>query len=344
MLTVAARRIVIRLIATFCVVIPIVAQVNPAGADAAPAVAVVSTPNGGWYVATSAGGVWANNGAPFAGALDGVHLNRAIVGVSSTPSGRGYWMAASDGGVFSFGDATFFGSLGSVRLNRPIVGMASSPSGRGYWMVASDGGIFSFGDASFQGSTGAFRLASPVVGMASTPDGRGYWLAAGDGGVFAFGDAPYRGRGYQSSYDPVIGIAAAGWGYRLVAADGQLARSQAPSQSDFLNPVNSARAAAGLGSVGEDAQLDGMAVDWAKQLAASRTVTHRALGGFLGNYHVLSEALYAGPAGVSASDVVTAWLNSPGHRQLLLDPAISIVGVGVAISGSDQYVVMNLAG
>jgi hypothetical protein len=295
-------------------------------------------------MAASDGGIFNYGDARFFGSLGNVHLNRPIVGMAATPSGLGYWMVASDGGIFSFGDARFYGSLGNIHLNRPIVGMASSPSGRGYWLVASDGGIFTFGDATFRGSTGAFKLASPVVGMASTPDGLGYWLAAGDGGVFAFGSAPYLGRGYQSSFDPVIGIASAGWSYRLVAADGQPARSQPPAQSDFLNPLNAARSGQGLGSVGEDAQLDGMASDWAKHLAATNTLEHRDLAAFAGNYRVLCEALYAGPAGINASDVVTAWLNSPGHRALLLDPGVTAIGVGVAISGADEYVVMNLAG
>ena len=33
-------------------------------------------------------------------------LNKPIVGMAATPTGKGYWLVASDGGVFSFGDAT----------------------------------------------------------------------------------------------------------------------------------------------------------------------------------------------------------------------------------------------
>ena len=102
--------------------------------------------------------------------------------------------------------------------------------------------------------------------------------------------------------------------------------------------------AQGLGTLGEDAQLDGMASDWAAHLASINQVVHRDLSGFAGNYNVLSECLYAGPAGVSANDVVTSWLNSPGHRALLLDSGVSALGVGVGVSGGTEYVVMNLAG
>ena len=132
---------------------------------------------------TSGGG-----GAGFFGSTGDRVLNKPIVGMASTPSGRGYWLVASDGGMFSFGDAGFFGSTGDRVLNKPIVGMASTPSGRGYWLVASDGGMFSFGDAGFFGSTGDRVLNKPIVGMSSTATSDGYWLVASDGGIFAFSE------------------------------------------------------------------------------------------------------------------------------------------------------------
>jgi hypothetical protein len=53
-----------------------------------------------------------------------MRLNKPIVGMASTPTGRGYWFVASDGGLFSFGDTRFFGSLGSRPLPAPVVGLA----------------------------------------------------------------------------------------------------------------------------------------------------------------------------------------------------------------------------
>jgi hypothetical protein len=120
----------------------------------------------GYSLVASDGGVFGFGDAGFFGSTGGLHLNRPIVGMASTPDGRGYWLVASDGGVFGFGDAGFFGSTGGSRLNEPIVGMASTPDGRGYWLVASDGGVFGFGDAGFLGSTGGLHLNRPIVGMA----------------------------------------------------------------------------------------------------------------------------------------------------------------------------------
>ncbi len=162
----------------------------------------------GYRMVAVDGGIFAFGDAAFYGSTGAIKLNKPIVGMASTPSGRGYWLVASDGGIFSFGDAAFSGSTGAIKLNRPIVGMAASRTGRGYWLVASDGGMFSFGDAAFSGSTGATPLNRPIVGMAPTRSGRGYWLVASDGGIFAFGDALFLGSaGSLPLVQPVVAIA-----------------------------------------------------------------------------------------------------------------------------------------
>jgi len=185
---------------------------------------MAATPDGGGYwVASSTGGVYPFGDAHSYGSMSNAALNAPVVGMAATPSGLGYWLVASDGGIFSFGDATFWGSTGGLHLNAPIVGMAATPSGHGYWLVAADGGVFSYGDAAFHGSTGSLHLNAPVVGIAATPSGHGYWLVAADGGVFSYGDAAFHGStGSIRLNQPVVGLAAtpSGNGYWLVAADG----------------------------------------------------------------------------------------------------------------------------
>jgi len=209
------------------------AKARVVGVETIPGHVVISDENsglfvlelggGGYWMAASDGGVFAFGLAEFFGSMGGTRLNRPIVGMAPTPSGRGYWLVASDGGVFAFGDAPFLGSTGAMPLNHPIVAMASTPSGRGYWLVASDGGVFAFGDAPFVGSMGAIPLTSPVVGVAGSPSGRGYWLVAADGGVFSFGDAAFQGStGSMRLNRPVVAMAStpSGRGYWLVAEDG----------------------------------------------------------------------------------------------------------------------------
>jgi hypothetical protein len=183
----------------------------------------ISNSGGGYWMATSGGGVFAYGDAGFYGSLGGGPLNFTVVGMAATPDDRGYWLVAADGGVFAFGNAGFFGSTGSTHLNKPIVGMAATPDGGGYWLVAADGGVFAFGDAGFFGSAGSIHLNKPIVGVAATPDGGGYWLVASDGGVFAFGDAGFDGSaGNIHLNKPIVGMAATpdGGGYWLVASDG----------------------------------------------------------------------------------------------------------------------------
>ncbi len=200
------------------------AVVPTSGALPGPNVAMASTPDGGGYwVATSGGGVFTFGDARFFGSMGATPLNQPIVAMAATPDGGGYWLVAADGGIFSFGDAAFYGSTGAMALNRPVVGMAAVPGGGGYWLVAADGGIFSFGDAAFYGSTGAMALNKPVVGMAAAPNGGGYWLVAADGGIFSFGQAPFYGStGAITLAQPIVAMAATadGGGYTMVAADG----------------------------------------------------------------------------------------------------------------------------
>jgi len=126
-------------------------------------------PRSGYRMVASDGGIFSFGGAAFYGSKGGTPLNKPIVGLAVTPSGRGYWMVASDGGIFAFGDAGFYGSMGGTRLNQPVVNMAASSTGGGYWLVAADGGIFTFGDSPFLGSMGGVHLNRPVVGMAAIP-------------------------------------------------------------------------------------------------------------------------------------------------------------------------------
>jgi hypothetical protein len=175
----------------------------------------------GFWLTSSDGGVFAQNGAPFLGSAASLPLKAPVVGITSHPNDDSYWLVAADGGVFTFGAARFFGSTGGLRLNKPIVGMAPTPSGNGYWLVAADGGIFTFGDAQFFGSASTLRLVAPIVAVGATATGRGYWLLGRDGGVFTFGDAFFAGSG-TGSHSPALAMGPPSCdGYGFLRADGR---------------------------------------------------------------------------------------------------------------------------
>ncbi|HKN90659.1 MAG TPA: hypothetical protein VJ622_10275, partial [Acidimicrobiia bacterium] len=74
-------------------------------------VAMAASPTGrGYWLASSAGAVYAFGDAPAAGALTSAP-NLPVVGVVATPTGRGYWLVAADGAVFAFGDAVDRGTV-----------------------------------------------------------------------------------------------------------------------------------------------------------------------------------------------------------------------------------------
>jgi hypothetical protein len=154
-----------------------------------PVVGMAPTTDGnGYWLVASDGGIFTFGDARFMGSTGNERLNQPVVGMSSTPTGNGYWLVASDGGIFTFGDARFLGSTGNERLVRPVIGMAPTADGNGYWLVASDGGVFTFGDAPFLGSLGASPTGLGTVGI--LPEGGGYWLLSGAGGATSFGGPP----------------------------------------------------------------------------------------------------------------------------------------------------------
>ena len=185
-------------------------------------VGIAASATGGYWLVSSAGGVFSVGPAAFYGSLGGVTPAAPIVGMVATADGHGYWLVGADGGVFAFGDAHYYGSLGGTHLAGAIVGMAATADGHGYWLAGRDGGVFAYGDAVFAGSEGSALLAAPIVGMASSAHG-GYWLVAADGGVFTFGGAAFKG---SAGGLPLVASISAmaptpdGGGYWLLAADG----------------------------------------------------------------------------------------------------------------------------
>jgi uncharacterized protein YkwD len=308
-------------------------------------VAIVATRTGhGYWLADRRGAVFNFGDARFHGSMAGHVLNHPIVGMAATPTNTGYWLVASDGGIFAF-NAPFRGSTGAIRLTRPIVGMAASPGG-GYWLVASDGGIFAFG-ASFFGSTGAIRLNKPIVGMAATPNGRGYTMVASDGGLFRFGASTFFGSAAGACPGaPAVSVATSpgAVGYWIAFADARTYAFSpsthpptcAPStltktgqmESDLLIRLNQERAARGLRGLTWDPSLAVYARSWSANMA-SYGFRHSAIANLLGPYNFVGENIAAGSPGTTEGSLHNAWMHSDGHRENILAPGFSRVGIGV---------------
>jgi uncharacterized protein YkwD len=317
-------------------------------------VGIAAVPNGsGYWLLGADGGVFSFGSARFYGSTGGIRLNQPIVGMSATADGRGYWLVARDGGIFAFGDAHFYGSTGAMHLNQPIVGMTTQPTVKGYWLVAADGGIFSFGGARFEGSTGGMHLVQPVRAIAATHTGHGYWMVASDGGIFAFGDAPFYGSTAGSCVG-VVGIIPTTSGYIIAGADGSLrqmtattasapksscATSECPASftASVVAGVNAQRHNAGLGPLNVQSQLTWAANRRSITQATNNTMSHDgwdttiAASGYPSTGY-RGENIAAGFN--SPYDVMAAWMGSSEHRNNILLPQYTDIGVGCSYSRS----------
>jgi uncharacterized protein YkwD len=95
-----------------------------------------------------------------------------------------------------------------------------------------------------------------------------------------------------------------------------------------------------------NSQLGASAQNWAQVMASSKALFHSDLGSLLNStdFSTVGENVLAGPAGMSAGDMESAWMASPTHRANILGP-FSAVGVGIAQGADGQvYVAVQFGG
>ena len=105
--------------------------------------------------------------------------------------------------------------------------------------------------------------------------------------------------------------------------------------------VNQMRATHGLPSYARNAQLDVLARGWSSHMAAAGQFAHRDLQATIerpefGGYQQLGENILRGACALGASEMVKAWMDSPGHRDNLLSPLYDTTGVGVVCASDGQ--------
>jgi len=116
-----------------------------------------------------------------------------------------------------------------------------------------------------------------------------------------------------------------------------------PEENALAHEINLCRQRHGLPKVEIDAGLVDVAREWAVVLAPTQQLIHRTTED-LGNQRsthelrLINENLYFSSGGVDAQAIVAGWLSSPGHRANLLDPKITLQGVGLANTPSGGYV------
>jgi Cu/Zn superoxide dismutase len=127
---------------------------------------------GGYWMAASDGGVFAQGDAAFFGSEGGAALAKPVVAMEATPSRAGYYLASSDGAVFSHGDAAYAGGAGGQSLNKPIVGMAV-PASDAVAVLANQAGT-GVGRITFTQAGTKVRVNASVTGLAPFAEFHGF--------------------------------------------------------------------------------------------------------------------------------------------------------------------------
>lgn len=110
-----------------------------------------------------------------------------------------------------------------------------------------------------------------------------------------------------------------------------------------LAAINGARAAQGIGPLAANSQLAAAAQSYAQLLTQLDTLAHDLSGGLLPRVQAsgytggfLGEALWEGWGQQYAADqVVNEWLNSPPHRDILLNATYTDAGVACYVRSTD---------
>lgn len=121
------------------------------------------------------------------------------------------------------------------------------------------------------------------------------------------------------------------------------------TSSAIFNLVNESRAADSLPTLVPNGQLTCLAQSWSQYLASTGQFFERNLSATLaspgyGGYHTLGENILRGPYTLSASDMHTAWMNSPPHRANILSPTFTSLGIGISYANGEVYATEDFGG
>ena len=118
--------------------------------------------------------------------------------------------------------------------------------------------------------------------------------------------------------------------YRKECKDGVCSMQYVGSEWEYriVDLVNAERRKHGLRPLKAVERLMPSARSWSRTQANSRRMYHSS-GLGVGENVAWNQR---GP-----EEVMTAWLNSPGHRRNILSPSYTEIGVGVVMAGSSPY-------
>jgi uncharacterized protein YkwD len=129
------------------------------------------------------------------------------------------------------------------------------------------------------------------------------------------------------------------------AAPSARAASMVQYEDRLMSEINEARRTGGLRPIRHDSCVDRMAEGWSRRIVRTGVLEHRNQDQVLDACNTVwaGENLVRG-TGLSPAAMVRAWLNSPGHREILLHSNAKRAGIGVSRDGAGRLVgVLNVA-
>jgi uncharacterized protein YkwD len=122
-----------------------------------------------------------------------------------------------------------------------------------------------------------------------------------------------------------------------VPASSPTVSAQAAYEGRVLVLVNAERTKRGLRPLAMNTCADGYANRWASTMARTGTFAHQSITSMLsacGARRVGENIAYGN---VSADQMMVMWMNSPGHRANLLNPAFTHIGIGAVKTSSGRW-------
>ena len=114
------------------------------------------------------------------------------------------------------------------------------------------------------------------------------------------------------------------------------ARASESQEQAFVTHINDERTSRGIGAVSVRSDLVAVARRWSAHMAAVNQISHDPnLPNEISGWTALGDNVGRGP---DVNSLHQAFMNSPEHRSIILDPSYNQVGVGVYQDGNTLWV------
>jgi uncharacterized protein YkwD len=108
-------------------------------------------------------------------------------------------------------------------------------------------------------------------------------------------------------------------------------------EARILVLVNVERANAGLSAVSASTCADGFAEAWAPVIQRNGALSHQSLSPILSTCHSSTAGENVAYGNVTADQMMTMWMNSPGHRANILNPSFTGIGIAAVTDSSGRW-------